>query len=179
MGSPRVGHDWKGFSSSSAGKEFTRNAGDPGLIYGSGRSPGEQIGYPLQYSWASLVAQLVKNLPAMQETWVWFLSWGDPVEKGKATHSSILAWRISWTTVHGVTTLDTTKQLSLLLFMHFIPHIIYLKNSLFFSPKVLPQYFGTLLNVLRSECMSVPKIGRRCTHNISHDVMVSFVCQLA
>ena len=61
------------------------------------------IGYPLQYSWASLVAQLVKNLPAMQETWVRSLSGEDPLEKGKATHCSILAWRIPWTTVHGVT----------------------------------------------------------------------------
>ena len=58
------------------------------------RSPGEGIGYPLQYSWASLVAQLVKNLPAMGETWVQSLVWENPLEKGKATHSSILAWRI-------------------------------------------------------------------------------------
>ena len=62
-----------------------------------GRSPGEGIGYPLQYSWASLVAQLVKNLPAMWETWVCSLGWEDPLEKGKATHSGILAWRIPWT----------------------------------------------------------------------------------
>ena len=55
------------------------------------------MGYPLQNSWASLVAQLVKNLPAMQETWVQSLGWEDPLEKGKAAHSSILAWRISWT----------------------------------------------------------------------------------
>ena len=61
------------------------------------RSAGEGIGYPLQYSWASLVAQLVKNPPAMQETWVRSLGWEDPLEKGKATHSSILAWRIPWT----------------------------------------------------------------------------------
>ena len=54
-------------------------------------------GYPLQYSWASLVAQLVKNLPAMQETWVPSLDWEDPLEKGMATHSGILAWRIPWT----------------------------------------------------------------------------------
>ena len=60
----------KGFPSSSADKESTCNAGDPGLIPGLGSSPGEGIGYPLQYSWASLVAQLVKNLPAMWETWV-------------------------------------------------------------------------------------------------------------
>ena len=58
------------FPDSSVGKESTCNAGDPGSILGSGRSPGEGIGYPLQYSWASLVAQLVKNPPAMQETWV-------------------------------------------------------------------------------------------------------------
>ena len=67
------------------------------MIPGSGRSPGEGIGYPLQYSWASLVAQLVKNLPAMQETWVPSLDWEDPLEKGMATHSGILAWRIPWT----------------------------------------------------------------------------------
>ena len=62
-----------------------------------GRSAEEGIGYPLQYSWVSLVAQKVKNLPAMWETWVLSLSWEDPLEKGKATHSSILAWRIPWT----------------------------------------------------------------------------------
>ena len=62
-----------------------------GLIPGSGRSPGEGIGYPLQYSWASLVAHLVKNPPAMRETWVRSLGWEDPLEKGRATHSSILA----------------------------------------------------------------------------------------
>ena len=75
----------------------TCNAGDPGLIPGSGRSAGEGIGYPLQYSSASLVAQLVKNLAAMSETWVRSLGWEDPLEKGKATHSRILAWRIPWT----------------------------------------------------------------------------------
>ena len=78
----------------SVGKESACNSGDPGSIPGSGRSTGEGIGYPLQYSWASLVAQLVKNPPAVQETWVWFLGWEDPLEKGKATYSSILAWRI-------------------------------------------------------------------------------------
>ena len=67
---------------------------DPGTIPGSGRSPGEGTGYPLQYSWASLVVQLIKNLPAMWETWVGSLGWEDPLEKRKATHSSILAWRI-------------------------------------------------------------------------------------
>ena len=77
--------------------EYTCNAGDPGLIPGLGRSTGEGIGYPLQYSWASLVAQMVKNLPAVWETWVLSLGWEDPLEKGKVTHSSILAWRIPQT----------------------------------------------------------------------------------
>ena len=60
----------RGFPDSSVGKESTCNAEDPGLIPESRTSAGEGIGYPLQYSWASLVAQLVKNLPAMWETWV-------------------------------------------------------------------------------------------------------------
>ena len=68
--------------------------GNPGSIPGLGRSPGEGIGYPLQYSWASLVAQVVRNLPAMQETWVLSLGWEDPLEEGMATHSNSLAWRI-------------------------------------------------------------------------------------
>ena len=72
----------------------------PGSIPGLGRSTGEEIGYPPQYSWASFVVQLVKNPPAMRETWVRSLGWEDPLEKGKATHSSILAWRIP--IVHGV-----------------------------------------------------------------------------
>ena len=73
------------------------NAGDPSLVPGSGRSSGEGIGYPLPYPWASLVTQTVKNLATMQETWVQSLSWEDPLEQGKATHSSILAWRTPWT----------------------------------------------------------------------------------
>ena len=79
------------FPGSSAGKESTCNAGDPSLFPGSGRSPGEGIGYPLQYSWASVAAQMVKNPPASWETWVRSLSWEDPLEDGMATHSSILA----------------------------------------------------------------------------------------
>ena len=71
------------------------------MISGSARFLGKGIGYPLQCSWASPVAQLVKNLPAMRDTWVRSLGWEDHLEKGKATHSSILAWRIPWT-VHGV-----------------------------------------------------------------------------
>ena len=85
-----------GFPGSSVGKE------------GVGKIPLEGIGYPLQYSWASLVAQTVKNPPAMRETRVQSLGWGDPLEEGMATHSSILAWRLpmdrgAWrATVHGV-----------------------------------------------------------------------------
>ena len=84
-------------SDSSVGKESACNAGDPGLIPGSGRSPGERVGYPLQNSWASLVSQMVKNPSAMKRTWVRSLGWEDPLEKGKATHCSILAWRIPQT----------------------------------------------------------------------------------
>ena len=98
-----------GFLGSLAGKESTCNAGDPGLVPGLGRSPGEGICYPHQYSWASLVAQMVKNLPKMRETWVRSLSWEDSLKGGTATHSSILAWRIPMdrgacrATVYGVT----------------------------------------------------------------------------
>ena len=73
------------------------NAGDLVLIAGSGRLPREGKGYSLQCSCASFVTQLVKNPPPMQETWVQFLGWEDPLEKAKATHSSILALRIPWT----------------------------------------------------------------------------------
>ena len=85
------------FPDSSVGKESACNAWDPGSIPGLGRSAREGIGYPLQCSWASLVAQLVKNPPAKWNTWVWSLSWEDPLEKRKATHFSSLAWRIPWT----------------------------------------------------------------------------------
>ena len=86
-----------GFPDGTVDKESAYNAGDPGSIPGSEGSPGEGIGYPLQYPWASLVAQLTKNLPAMGDTWVRSLGWEDSLEKGTATHSSILAWRIPWT----------------------------------------------------------------------------------
>ena len=88
-----------GLPDSSAGKESTCSVEDPSSI--PGRSLGEGIGCPHQYSWASLVAQVVKNPSVMQETWVWSLGWKDPLEKGKATHSSILAWRISWAEESG------------------------------------------------------------------------------
>ena len=88
---------YMGFPDSSIGKESACKAGDPGWIPGLGGFTEEGIGYPLQYSWASLAAQLVKNLPTMQETWVQSLGWEDPLETGKATHSSILTWRSPWT----------------------------------------------------------------------------------
>ena len=78
------------------------------MVPGSRNSPGAGIGYPIQYVWASLVAQMVKNLPVMRETWVQSLGWEGPLEEGMATHSSILAWKIPmdrgawWATVHGV-----------------------------------------------------------------------------
>ena len=105
-----------GFPGSSAGQESAWNAGDLSSISGLGRFPGEGHGNPLQYSWASLVAQTVKNLPTMRETWVRSLDWEDPLEESMATHSSILAWRISmdrgaWqAAVHGVA--NSRTQLS-------------------------------------------------------------------
>ena len=90
------------------GKESTCDAGDPASIPRLGRSARERIGYLPQYSWASLVAQMVKNPPAMQESRVQSLGWEDPLEERMATHSSILPWRIPmdrgawWATVHGV-----------------------------------------------------------------------------
>ena len=83
-----------GFPDRSVGKESTCNAGDPSLIPGLRRSAGEGIGYPLQYSWAFHVAQLVKNLSAMWETWVQFLGWEDPLETGMAIHSRRIPWTL-------------------------------------------------------------------------------------
>jgi len=94
----------KGFPGSSAGKESTCNAGDPGSIPGPGRSARAGIGYPLQYSWAFLVAQLVKNPPTTQETWIRSLSWVDPLEKGKGYPLEYSSLEDSMDyIVHGVT----------------------------------------------------------------------------
>ena len=84
----------RGFPVSSTGTESACNAEDPSSIPKSGKSPEEEIGYPLQYSWASMVAQMVKNLPAIQETWLWSLGWEDPLEEEMITHFSILTWTI-------------------------------------------------------------------------------------
>jgi len=107
----------KSLPGSSAGKKSACNAGDPNFIPGSGRSPEEVIGYPFQYSWASLVVQVVKNPPAMWETWVPSLGWEDPLKGDMATHSNILAWEIPmdrgalWAIVHGgCKELDLTRH---------------------------------------------------------------------
>ena len=101
-----------GFPGSSAGKESACNAGDPGSIPGSGRSAGGGIDYPLQNSCASLVALLVKNSPAMQETWVRSLSQKDRLKKETATHSSTLAWKILWTEEPGRLQTMRSKRIS-------------------------------------------------------------------
>ena len=105
---------WLGFPGSSVGKESACNAGDPGSISGSGSFPG--AGIPTPVSWASLVAQLVKNPPAIWETWVQSLGWEDPLEEGMAAHSSFLPLESIWTewqgTVHGVSkSQDATEHL--------------------------------------------------------------------
>ena len=95
-----------GFPHSSVGKESTCNAEDPSSLPGSA---GEGIGYPLQYSWASLMVQLINNLPAMWEIWVRSLGWEDPLEKRMATHPlqySCLENSMDYT-VHEVTKSQT------------------------------------------------------------------------
>ena len=100
-----------GFPGSSAGKESPCNAGDPGSIPGSESPPAEGIGYPLQYSWASLVAQLVKNLPAAWETWVGKIPWRRAWQPTQIFFPGefLGAWdRGAWRTiVHGVTKSQT------------------------------------------------------------------------
>ena len=96
-----------GLPDSSVGKETACNAGDPGLIPGSGRSSGEAIGYLFQYSWAFLVTQQVNNLPTMWETWVQSLDWANPMDEGKATHSRTGLENSMDCIVHGVTKSQT------------------------------------------------------------------------
>ena len=103
------------FPDSSVGIESTCKAGDHSFLPGLERSAGEGIGYPLQCSWASLVAQMVNNLPAMWETCVQSLGLEDPLEKGKATFSSILTRRIPWIVESmGLPELDMTERFSLM-----------------------------------------------------------------
>ena len=102
-----------GFPGGSAGEESTYHARDPSWITGSGRSRGEGIHYPFQYSWTSLMAQMVKNSPAMQETWVRSLGWEDPLEEGMATHSNGYPGQSLENSmdciVHGVAESDTAE----------------------------------------------------------------------
>ena len=105
------------FPNSSVGKESACNPRDPSLIHGSGTSSGEGIGYSLQYSWASLVAQLVKNPPAMQETWARSLGWEDLWRRERLPTpvfwpAEFHGWYSPW----GHKESDTTEQLSLSLF---------------------------------------------------------------
>ena len=96
----------EGFLHSSVGKESACSAGDPGLIPGWRRSPGEGIGYPLQYSWTSYGSAAKESACNVEDLGL-IPGLEDPLEKGTATHSSILAWRIPWTTIHGVTKSQT------------------------------------------------------------------------
>ena len=103
----------RGSPDGSAGKKICLQCRTPRFNSWVGKIPREGIGYPLQYSWAFLVVQMLKTLPAIRETWVQSLSWEGSLEEGMATHSSILAWRIpmdggTWqATVHGVTKSQT------------------------------------------------------------------------
>ena len=158
-----------GFPDSSVGKESICNAGDPSSIPGLGRSPGEEIGYPHQYFCASLVVQLVKNPPAMWETWVWSLGWEDPLEKGKAL--SILALRIPWTVQsmgsqrvgHNWVTFTFTR-------MHITRLVLIFTHSyLYFSP----PYFRSLFSFTHTIRISLPfsislySLGYHLLHNTS------------
>ena len=124
-----------GFPHSSVGKESTYNARDPGLIPGLGRSHGEGIGYPLWYSWASLVAQLVKNPTAMQEAWVWSLLGKIPWRRKRPP--TTLLWPEELHGLYspwGLKELDLTEWLSLF------------KSTLFhsYSSNVLSYLFYTI-----------------------------------
>ena len=136
-------HLW-GFPHGSVGKESSRNAGDPCSIPGLGRSPGEGIGYPLQYSWASLMAQLVKNLPAMWETWVWSLGWEGPPGEGKGYPLQYSGLENSMDCPWDCKESDTTERLS-----HFYMLICHL--YIFFDDicvKVFVKVWKMLTNLL-------------------------------
>ena len=139
--------EWsRGFPHSLVGKESSHNAGDPSSIPGLGRSAGEGIGYPFQYSRASLAAQLVKNLPAMQETLVWSLSWEDLLENGKATHCSILAWRIPWT-IQSIQSMGSQRV------RHNWATFTFILNGLV----VFPTFFNLRLNLAIRSSWSEPQ----------------------
>ena len=121
-----------GFPNSSVGKESACNARDPSSIPGSGRSPGEGISYPLQYSWASLVAQLVKNLPAMRETWVRSLGWEDPWRWEGLPTPVFWPGEFHGQSPWGRKELDKTERLSLSLFPSCVLSLLWV----FVSPQI-------------------------------------------
>ena len=141
------------FPGSSVGKESTCNAGDPGLIPRSGRSAGEGIGYPLQYSWAFLVAQLVKNLPAMWETWIRSLCWEDSGGEGKgyppqypgscqSTISLYIAKSRHFVQMEHVVLY--VQLLSLSIFSEFIHVVACIISTSFLLPNNIPLYGHTV-----------------------------------
>ena len=132
------------FPHSSVGQESACNAGDPGSIPGTGRSAGEGIGYPLQYSWASILAQLVKNPPVMQGTLVHSLGWKDPLEKGKATYSSILSWGILST----IQSLGVTKIEHNWVTFAFTLSLLQDNGCVFLCFAIYPYYFSVLCVVV-------------------------------
>ena len=140
----------------------------------SGRSAGEGIGYPLQYSWASFVAQLVKKPPAKWETWVQPLGWEDPLEKGKATHSSILAYKIMDCIVHGV----AKSQIWLSdFYFHFpwVPACMSMCKTHFYYPKWSQQ--NKIRNwVYSSIFCEVPFHNIQFYNNSSNAQQTCFVC---
>ena len=108
----------RSYPDSSVGKESACNMGDPGSIPEVGRSPGEGLGYPLQYSWASLMAQLVMNPPAMQKTWVWSLGWEDHLGKERLPTPVFWPGEFHWLySPWECKESDTTERLSLSMFI--------------------------------------------------------------
>ena len=114
-----------------------------------GRSTGEGIGHPLKHSWASLVVQLVKNLPAMQETRVQSLGLEDPMEKGKATPSSILVWRIPWT-VYSMGSQKVGHDWATFTSLHFTSQVILSKCKIFLQFLCMLYFFLTKLHKLEN-----------------------------
>ena len=144
------GAGWTGFPDSSVGKESTCNATDSSLIPGWGRSAGEGIDYPLQYSWASLMAQLVKNLPVMWENWVWSLVGKIPWRRERVP--TPLFWPGEFPGLYslwgGARKSDTTEWLSLsLLWSENLSHR--LVSSLSYRLDVLCSYSVILVRILK------------------------------
>ena len=153
---------WKGFPGSSAGKESAYKAGAPVVIPGSGRSPEEGIGCPLQYSWASLLTQTVSNLLAMWEVWVQTLGMEDHLKKGMTVNSSILTWRIQWTEEPiglrswGHKELDRTEQLTLSFLL-----LTEWKQEKFWWNSHMNHEREAIIPLLERECFRLTKVARQ------------------